>query len=219
MFYRERGEGPTLVALHPATVGGDALAWFTRLAVEEGFNVVTPDQRGHGETANPAPDLALTRLVDDYVEFLFQLGRGPVHGFGYSLGGAVSLYAARRKPDLFRSLVILAANYRAAMPERVALLAGPEDSRSGVVKAVFDPQNGILEGWTADLADFKSVTVPTLIIAADRDELNDPEDALALYRAFPNARLLVVPGAGHYDLINHPLVTAGMRGFYQGLSR
>ena len=72
MHYTERGDGSPLVALHAATANGILMGWIADDLKKQGFNVITPDQRGHGQTANPAPDLHLTRLVDDLLEFLFE---------------------------------------------------------------------------------------------------------------------------------------------------
>lgn len=219
MHYTERGDGPTVVALHPATVSGAEMGWVARTVAQESFNVVTPDLRGHGTTPNPAPDLHLTRLVDDVLEFTYLLGRTPVHGLGYSMGGAVMLYAAQRRPELFRSLVLLATNYRAAPRERVERVIGPEALRPPDVRAIFDPETGFGVGWDAPLESFKSIPCPVLLACGDRDELNDLGDCFALYRTFPNAELLIVPRLGHFEVAGHPMVLQALRDFYSRVPR
>jgi pimeloyl-ACP methyl ester carboxylesterase len=47
---------------------------------------------------------AHTRLVIDYLE---QTGRGPVHLVGNSMGGAISIQVAARRPDLVRTLSLV----------------------------------------------------------------------------------------------------------------
>ena len=47
---------------------------------------------------------AHTRLVVDYLE---QTGRGPVHLVGNSMGGAISIQVAARRPDLVRTLSLV----------------------------------------------------------------------------------------------------------------
>ncbi len=219
MAYSERGDGPTVVALHAATVDGSAMGWLAMAVSHEGFNVVMPDQRGHGATANPAPDLHLGRLVDDLLEFIYLLGRGPVHGLGYSLGGAVALYAALRHPEMFRSLVLLGTNYRAPAQERVLALLGPDDQRSPIQQKVFDPLSGVAVGWDAPLEHFRAVTCPTLIICGDRDEFNDCEDNIALYRMLPHAEVLVIPHTDHLGLVRHPMVFYALQTFYARVPR
>lgn len=214
IHYTERGDGPTVIALHAATADGPAMGWLAHAVRHEGFNVVTPDQRGHGQTPNPAGHLHLDRLVGDLMEFTYMLGRPAQHGAGYSLGGAVVLYAALLRPDLFRSLILLGTNYHAPSQERLLKLLGPEEQRPPIQQAVFNPETGAVVGWDQPLETFKSVTCPTLIICADRDQFNDPEDSLALYRTLPNAELLVVPHSDHLGLVRHAMVYAAIREFY-----
>jgi pimeloyl-ACP methyl ester carboxylesterase len=130
------------------------------------------------------------------------------------------LYAARQRPDLFRSLALLGTTYHARQ-ERAdqALVSGPWDSASPVVQRVFHPQTGILGGWDAPLDPFRVIACPALIIMADRDEFNGPEDGLALYNTLPNAELLVVPHADHIGLVRHPLVMEAVRAFYERVPR
>ncbi len=215
MYYTETGDGPPLVALHAATAEGLLMSWLAASLEDDGFNVITPDMRGHGQTPNPAGDLHLHRLVEDLIEFLYQLGRTPVHGVGYSMGGGVLLYAARRQPDLFRSLALLGTNYHAPTQERIRQAVGlPLDQWTEDMRAVFDPETGVVVGWDAPVETFSRVPVPTLIMCADRDEFNDVEDSLALYRAMPGAELLVVPATNHLGLVRHPHVHAALQSFY-----
>ena len=46
-----------------------------------------------------------------------------------------------------------------------------------------------------DVAD--AFTMPTLVIAGERDDLSAPTDQLGLVRRLPDGRLRVIPGAGH----------------------
>lgn len=214
MYYTERGDGPTVVALHAATSSSVEVGWLVAAIVHEGFNVVTPDLRGHGQTANPAPDLHLTRLVDDILEFIYLLGRTPLHMMGYSLGGAVALYAAQRRPELFRSLVLLGTNYRAPSQERLRQVLGPPEQRPEAQQRIFDPQQGVVVGWDQPLEAFRSILCPTLIICGDRDEFNDPEDSLRLYRTLPHAEALIIPHTDHLGLVRHPMVFRALSDFY-----
>jgi pimeloyl-ACP methyl ester carboxylesterase len=219
MHYIERGQGPTMLALHAATANGTMMGWLAHSFVQDGFNVVSPDLRGHGETLNPAGDLHLPRLVEDVLEFAYQLGRTPVHGVGYSLGGAVLLYAALRQPDLFRSLIILGSSYRAPSPERLIKAVGPVEEREEAVRRVFDPETGAVVGWDKPVEAFKDVPLPTLIIGGDRDEFDDPADSFALYNVMPNAELLIVPHADHLGLVRHPLVYQALRDYCARIPR
>jgi pimeloyl-ACP methyl ester carboxylesterase len=53
------------------------------------------------------------------------------------------------------------------------------------------------------------VQAPTLLIYGQRDRLVDPRSAFRAARTFPNARLLVIPNAGHLAQVEHPEQVAG----------
>lgn len=220
MHYTERGEGPTVLVLHPATADGRMIGWLAQAITRLGFNTVTPDLRGHGQTANPAPDMHLPRMVDDLLELGYVLGRTPLHAAGYSMGGAVALYAARKRPELFRSLVILGTASGGTDQDRLLrVLGGTLAGQPPVVQAVFDPERGTGVGWDAPPEAFSGITCPMLIIGADRDEFNDPEEHVALYRAMPNAELLIVPHCDHLGLVRHPAVMEAVQSFYRRVPR
>ena len=95
-------------------------------------------------------------MADDLLELIYQLGRGPVHVLGYSMGGGAALYAARKKPDVFRSLFLLGTNYRASRGERLirAVNLGDPAGWPENVATVFHPETGCIAGWDADVETF-----------------------------------------------------------------
>ncbi len=107
-FGRPHNEAPTLVFVHGLTDSGEgwpgaAAHWQDR------YSILSFDQRGHGQsprfTAEERAGHPGDVLVDDLVALLAQLGEAPVL-VGHSLGGAVALAAAVRRPDLVRALVL-----------------------------------------------------------------------------------------------------------------
>ena len=101
------GDVPTLFFLHGLTDSGEG--WPEAVAHWEGdYAIVTVDQRGHGGSPRFTADQLAGHpgdlMVDDAVALLEQLGRPVV--IGHSLGGAVGLAAAVRRPELVRALVL-----------------------------------------------------------------------------------------------------------------
>src|SRR5688572_24913272 len=105
MAHRIRGDGPPLLLL--AGTGYNGGTWpdemVQRLAPR--CTVVTFGCRGSGETPG-TPEEYSTRLFAADVRALIQeLGRGPAHVLGHSMGGRVAQWVAIDRPDLVRSLV------------------------------------------------------------------------------------------------------------------
>lgn len=99
----EAGEGPLIVLVHG--FGGAASNWTLVAPHLVGLGrVVIPDLPGHGgSTAFPAPP----ETVDPFAERVASLldGKRAVV-VGHSLGGAVALRLAVRRPELVRGLVV-----------------------------------------------------------------------------------------------------------------
>ena len=101
-------EGPALVLCHGYTGSSHDFALHIA-ALAEHRRVIALDLRGHGLSQNVGSLLAysIEQLASDLVEFLCEVGGGPVHLLGHSLGGRVVMEAALQRPDLIRSLVLM----------------------------------------------------------------------------------------------------------------
>jgi pimeloyl-ACP methyl ester carboxylesterase len=105
------GENPAkksrILLLHG--LGGTGALWRPIAAsLEDEFDILALDQRGHGKSQNPS----LTRyLPEDYgqdiVETLTHLKFSPVLGVGHSMGVRSLVAAAHLRPELFSTLVLV----------------------------------------------------------------------------------------------------------------
>ena len=98
---------PTAVYVHG--LGGSSLNWTDLMArlqpYVDGWAV---DLGGFG--ASPPPrdgDMTPAGHARGVAELIDHIGNGPVHLFGNSLGGAVALQLAARRPDLVRTLTLV----------------------------------------------------------------------------------------------------------------
>ncbi|MER8183597.1 alpha/beta fold hydrolase [Kitasatospora sp. NPDC094015] len=113
-------------ALYVHGLGGSADNWAALMAELSGvvagealdlpgFGWSTPPQDGNLSVSGHA------RAVIGYLE---HAGRGPVHLFGNSLGGAVSVRVAALRPDLVRSLTLISPALPELPPQRSAWPTG-----------------------------------------------------------------------------------------------
>lgn len=99
----EGGQGPPLMLIH----GYGGAAWnFSELApLLDGRRLVIPDLPGHAGSS-PLPAAPTLAAYADSVAAC--LDEAPADVFGHSLGGAVAVRLAERRPDLVRRLVLAA---------------------------------------------------------------------------------------------------------------
>jgi pimeloyl-ACP methyl ester carboxylesterase len=94
-------------ALYVHGLGGSSTNWtdLSRLLAGrlEGQAIDLP---GFGRS-DPARRYTLAAFADRVIRWIEHSGRGPVHLFGNSLGGAISVRVAGTRPDLVRSLTLV----------------------------------------------------------------------------------------------------------------
>ena len=95
--YTRMGEGPPAIMLHG--LAEDRSSWTDVQRRLSDFTTYAYDLRGHGETDLGKAEGTLEQLGGDLIAFLEAL-TGRAHCIGYSLGGAVVLWVAARRPDL-----------------------------------------------------------------------------------------------------------------------
>jgi 3-oxoadipate enol-lactonase len=99
---------PTVVLLH-GLYATTALNWPRAFdALSPHFRVVALDHRGHGGGVRSRRPFRLADCADDVIALADVLGIDRVIPVGYSMGGPVALYAARRHPDRVAGMVLCA---------------------------------------------------------------------------------------------------------------
>ena len=146
----------------------------------------------------------------------------PVDLAGHSLGAPVSVRVAALRPELVRRLVLISppgvGPPRSPLTYAWPLARTMLGSRpSFLVRLTYDglragPRNlarGGLHVARADVtAELAAVTAPTLLVWGARDGVVPIEEASIWLERMPDARLIVIPGAGHVPMVDSPFELA-----------
>ncbi len=94
-------------ALYVHGLGGSSMNW-TDLAhlLADRLDGEAIDLPGFGHS-DPGRSYAIPTMADRVARWIEQSGRGPVHLFGNSLGGAITVRLAGTRPDLVRTLTLV----------------------------------------------------------------------------------------------------------------
>jgi pimeloyl-ACP methyl ester carboxylesterase len=234
LAYRETGSGRPLILLHGFMgMGSD---WLERgragTLAEQGFRLVLPDLRGHGQSTRSHDPLAYPPdvLAGDGLALIehLGLGSGDYDLGGYSLGGRIVVRMLARGAEPGRAVVAgqgLAkvsgpqgggASHHAltALADGVALDPGSPGARIAhwAEKIGADPR-ALLHLFGSLVATseegLRQITTPTLVVIGDRDERSDAGELAAL---LPAGCYVRVPG-GHADAFAAPELTAAIKAF------
>jgi pimeloyl-ACP methyl ester carboxylesterase len=215
IYYEEAGspEGRPLLLLHAALQTGESMEPLRKRPELQGFRMVAPDQRGHGQTANPGRTLSIPQLANDMEALMAHLGLDRPIVAGYSLGGSVGLELARR--GRVSGLVVLASRIHTALRGRSAF--DPADIRrrspqwaeqlarkhAETAWEELAVELGLLfETWPGfSPEDLRSIACPVLVTMGDKDHMVPVEQGQELAAAVPNGRFHLAPRAGHPDLL------------------
>jgi len=226
-YHEITGTGEPLVLLHGGMCTIDT---FTELATQlaPSYRVHRPERRGHGRTPDVAGPITYQNMATDTVAYIEQLGVAPVHLVGWSDGAVVGLLVALARPDLVRTLTFIGAALTEdglppemlPLPERIPIEALPPFLRE--MYATVSPDgpdhfeviwDKLAPAWTTfplvDMAELRTLGVPTLVVAADHDMIT-PEHAATISRTIPDARLAVIPGDHSVPITKPTLVSSLM---------
>ncbi|RBL89859.1 alpha/beta fold hydrolase [Chitinophaga flava] len=104
-YTRTGGDKPPLILLHGLMTNG--LCW-TGLAhaLEEEYDVIMPDARGHGSSSTPDHGYRYEDHANDVAGLIKTLRLPPPLLLGHSMGGMTAAVVASRKPNLLAGLVL-----------------------------------------------------------------------------------------------------------------
>jgi pimeloyl-ACP methyl ester carboxylesterase len=190
------------------------------------------DHRGSGASVAPLESITFDRLVQDVftVQSFYGLERCVLAA--ESAGAAVAIQAALKRPERISALVIVdSAYYRERQEGPDRFLAGLQVDYSRTLDQFAalctpEPDSELVRRWgrqilgRADQAaaialyqlldgvDLRSalggLRQPVLVLHGDADQIASLEDGRQLAAAAPNARLVVLPGAGHVPTMTCP---------------
>jgi pimeloyl-ACP methyl ester carboxylesterase len=228
LHYDDEGSGPLVILIHGGTGTGGYDWEFQRGPLSRRFRVVTPDLRGHGRSSDPEWRLSLDQIAEDTLALIDALGERPAAIVGFSIGATAMLRLLCSRPGTTEAFVAIGAS-RVGQPARLpAIVDGPwpVDLVSLRHEHAADPDHWrrlrrrLAESWAHDLAldeaSLRRVTIPSLIVCGDRDQIEPVESALELARTLPAGELLVLPRAGHFVARERPAeTTLGIQSFLE----
>jgi pimeloyl-ACP methyl ester carboxylesterase len=233
---RTAGEGPPLLFLHGGDYFAQNQRFLERLARR--WRVLTPRHPGFGGTERPVGFRTVHDIAYLYLDLIERQRLSDVVLVGSSFGGWVALEMCVRSVERFGRLVLidtLGVKFGGREERDIAdIYALPADEvlrRSFFDPAAAAPDYGRLDddeaasiasdraattlyGWRPYMHDpglrqwLHRVRVPTLVIWGQNDGIVSPGYGEKLRGSLPDARIELIPEAGHYPQIERPEAVA-----------
>ena len=232
--YDLKGSGLSVVLVHGH---GGSSRFYGSLAgrLRNHYTVLTYDQRGYGLTDKPLDQPYSTELwAEDLYRLLTELSIKETVIGGHSMGGRVCAAFAASHPTMTTGLMMFNTTWFGSNPkaadeiersipkiEMEGMTGAPEFSRldtGGKQRMLSNDPKSYALGAKAVARDFRDQTrdnildkieCPTLILNGDRDSA-PLEGAIKSYERIKNSRLAVIPGSGHYSLLEKEEICAAI---------
>lgn len=215
--YTENGEGETLLLLHGNSESKALFKKYQHTFFPD-FHTFALDSRGHGQSSWNGENLTIEQFCDDVIEFCRQKSITKASVIGFSDGGNIALYLAKKEPFLFENVIALSPN---------TLVTGTE-IRTLALMRFFYKMFLILKriGFKTDLLikrfnlmltdiglsfeDLASIQTKVHLIYSEHDMITE-EHMISLHKAIKNSTLYKEMNANHMSEVEKKDVIAHIR--------
>ncbi|WP_062109930.1 alpha/beta hydrolase [Bacillus niameyensis] len=208
----EEETGKAVVLAHGFRNTGDDMGKLARFYYNQGFDILLPDARGHGDSEGDYIGYGWHERLDyvDWIQMLIdKYGATEIILHGNSMGAATVLMTSGEKLPAEVKAIIADSGYSSVKAELQHQLKNIYHLPSFPLLNVTSVITKIRAGYTFEEASaieqVKKNTLPLLIIHGDADDLVPTKMGYDLFDAASGEKeLWIVPGAGHtkaYD--NH----------------
>jgi pimeloyl-ACP methyl ester carboxylesterase len=108
--YCEYGSGPNLLLLHGNSENKGIFKKY-QLKHFRDFHTFAIDSRGHGQSISEDAEYSINQYSDDIINFCGKLGINKTYVVGFSDGGNICLFLAKKNPEIFERIMALSPNY------------------------------------------------------------------------------------------------------------
>jgi len=216
LHYTKQGSGAPLLLLHG---NGEDGTYFIHQTAEfsRDFTVYAIDTRGHGKSPRGAAPFTLSQFADDLLSFMDGHGLPQADILGFSDGGNIALLFALRYPHRVRRLILNGANLDPAGMKPAVLRAVEEEYEAAEEQGNdrhADLMALMLREPHIDPAELGTLTVPTLVLAGDRDMIREEHTRL-IAASIPDGSLAILPGDHFIARCNPAVFNAAVRAFLE----
>jgi pimeloyl-ACP methyl ester carboxylesterase len=230
VFYSKQGKGrsgmPALLLIHGA--GGNHLVWASEIRRLPNVEVYALDLPGHEKSEGPGRD-TVAGYAGIIRDFITQLDLQNVVLAGHSMGGAIAQMVALQSEAQLAGLILVGTGARMFVSDKLLdqLQSDYLAAITFITKYSWHRRtqkltvaggkmflslmdHGVTYGDFLACSQFDvreqlaKISLPTLVIGADEDQMMPLKQSQFLVDNLPNAQLATIRDAGHYMIMEQP---------------
>lgn len=217
---RQAGDGTSLILLHG---NSGSKTTFKRYHAEyfSEYHTIAIDSRGHGESISTDEAYSINQYSDDVIGFCRAKGIDRAYVIGYSDGGNIALFLAKKAPQLFTKIVAISPNY---------LVSGATDGSLKLFQNIakvfrFFGKLGIntqkplmrfqlmLEDIGLSDEDLQNIHANMMILYAEKDMIKE-DHIFQMGRLIPGVKVQKIMKCSHLSIVQKPEAIEAMRRYF-----
>ena len=217
IYYEVYGEGRPIFVFHGGGVGSPYELGKVIDELRRHYQVVVVSSRGHGRSEMGHSPMSLRQKAEDMLAVMEKITTRPAPLLGFSDGAYTALEVAALKPAAVERVVAIGAGTLAPgfFPDKLPLAELEKLDKAYVEqmrKLAPEPQrlgdflNAYMAFWhktKVGRETFGAIRCPVLFVVGDNDTHAPPRTVLEARDLTANARLCVVPHAGHAAFLDN----------------
>lgn len=216
IYYLRFGDDqdPPVILLHGGMGASDHWSNQIPALLKAGMDPIAIDSRGHGRSTRTDAVPSYAAMARDVIAVMDKLKLDRAALVGWSDGGEIALHLAIANPDRVAKLIVFGANYNArgrkprGSERSAAFRIYTEKCRADYQRLSPTPtQFDALVQWMLPIWRYASafrndqlraISVPTLIVGADHDELIAFDHFKATSALIPRSKVTIIENASHF---------------------
>jgi pimeloyl-ACP methyl ester carboxylesterase len=228
LFEGAEGDLPPVILIHGA--GGNHLYWPAEIRRLPGWRVIAIDLPGHGKSEGRGQQ-TIASYAEQVIHWMKTMSLAKAVFIGHSMGSAIVLHLAVYNPEYVRAIGLVGGGaWLRVHPDFLAYTANLatfqkavdmiinrsfcEESNPSIkqlaAKRMLEIRPSVMHGdlLACDAFDLTEevgkIHQPALVVCGADDKMTPLRYSQYLADSIPNARLAVIPGAGHMVMLEKP---------------
>lgn len=212
------GKGPTVILLHGGLGHSGNWAYQVPALVSAGYQVVTIDSRGHGQSTRDDLPYTYELMASDVLAVMDHYKIQKAAFIGWSDGACTSLVLSMKNPERVSGVFFFGCNmdpsgtkpfvmtpviercFNRHVKDYAQLSATPDKFKefSGAVEEMMKTE----PNYKAH--DLEKIKVPVTIVQSEFDEFIKPEHAAYLHQSIPGSEFISLKNVSHFAPLQQP---------------
>jgi len=206
--YHEYGSGENLLLLH-GNLQNKSIYKKHQIKYFCNFHTFAIDSRGFGQSTSKDSKYSIEQYSDDIINFCKKLGINKTYVIGFSDGGNICLFLAKKNPEIFTKIIAISPNY---------LANGLTDETIKTLRKIYNvllffqkiklPMKKTISKWELMMKDIGitdedliNLNANILIMYADNDLVKE-EHIIKMAELIKNSKIKKIANSTHTDIIN-----------------